>query len=95
MIAAGGFGEALRTRLHRAQALARVLNWAGSALTRGEAAPGQVQAKKTAPVARGAFAIADSVAMPQPAHRFQLLWARRLKRRNWRVCRSGIILRVQ
>lgn len=32
-----------------------------------------------------ASAIADSVAMPQPAHRFQLLWARRLKRRNWRV----------
>lgn len=23
--------------------------------------------------------------MPQRAHRFQLLWSRRLKRRNWRV----------
>ncbi|MBZ3929898.1 hypothetical protein Xthr_08675 [Xanthomonas citri pv. thirumalacharii] len=46
VIAVGGLGEALRTRLRRAKALPRVLSWAGSALTRGEAAPGQVQAKK-------------------------------------------------
>ncbi|AKJ75407.1 hypothetical protein BRM06_14585 [Xanthomonas oryzae pv. oryzae] len=94
MIAAGRLGEALRTGLQRAQALARVLSWAGSALTRGEAAP-QVQAQKNGAGCSDASAITDSVAMPQPAHRFQLLWARRLKRRNWRVCRSGIILRVQ
>ncbi|WP_218508043.1 hypothetical protein [Xanthomonas euvesicatoria] len=35
VIAVGGLGEALRTRLRRAKALPRVLSWAGSALTRG------------------------------------------------------------
>lgn len=46
VIAAGGLGEAYTHTAAPRLASAWVLSWAGSALTRGAGAPGQVQAKK-------------------------------------------------